>query len=646
MPQIMEENTVPQWIAPDELPDLKNYKRIGVDVETRDPYLKTWGPGWARPDGGYIVGVSLAVEDKKFYLPMRHKGGGNMDPRRVTRYVRDQLKHPHIEYVMHNSLYDLGWLGRENMPVKGKVFDTMVAASLIDEYRYSYTLNAVASTYIGQQKEEDGLEAAAAEMGLDNRKIKENLWQMPAAAVGGYAEQDAALLMPLATELLRLIKLEQIENAFNVDMELLPYLVEIRRRGIRVDLDAVERAGKGIERKVRGYQKELDKMCGFPVEVFSAASVAKAFDKFRIPYPVTAKKGAPSFTKDWLEAHQSDLAKLVTTVRKFGRAKSTFIDSMLLEHQVNGRIHGQMHPSKSDDGGTRTGRFSHTDPNLGQVPARDPELGPLIRGCFLAEEGEEWGAFDYSQQEPRLTVHYAAREKLPGSEEALNYYRNDPGADYHQMVADMANIARKPAKTINLGLTYGMGGVKLCLRLGLPIVHRVELNSDGSVRREWDEPGEEGKALLAKYHAGVPFVAPLMELASNRAQNVGFIRTISGRKARFSLWDAGYGTKAFPRWKALKEYRGKRIRRAYTHKGLNTLIQGSAADQTKKAMLDCAKAGYLPLLQIHDELAFSIGDKKQVDVIKKLMVDAIPLLVPSKVDAELGKSWGDSMKGD
>ena len=298
-----------------------------------------------------------------------------------------------------------------------------------------------------------------------------------------------------------------------------------------------------------------------------------------------------------------------------------------------GRIHGHINQIRSDDGGTVSGRISMNHPNLQQIPARDPQLGPMIRSLFLPEEGAKWASLDYSQQEPRILVHYAhayARSQnhdMKGVNEFVDGYINDPNMDFHTMVAEMAKIPRKQAKTINLGLIYGMGVNKLSDQLDIPV--------------------DEAKGLIQQYHDRVPFVKLLMNGVMNKLNNrtsSGSIRSILGRKCRFDLWepDTFALNKALPYKEAVNEYGPTtRLKRAYTYKALNRLIQASAADMTKQAMVNIYSEGIIPLIQIHDEIAVSFISTDETKKVASIMEDAVKLNVPSKVDVEVGPSWGE-----
>jgi DNA polymerase I-like protein with 3'-5' exonuclease and polymerase domains len=317
---------------------------------------------------------------------------------------------------------------------------------------------------------------------------------------------------------------------------------------------------------------------------------------------------------------------MIAKAREINKAHTTFIDT-ILKFTHNGRIHADINPIRSDQGGTVTGRFSYANPNLQQIPARNKELGPMIRSLFLPEVGHKWGCFDYSQQEPRLVVHYAATTEPICFDESVTKiveeFKNN-SVDFHKTVADMAGISRDQAKTINLGLFYGMGKAKLQAELGL-------------------NTKEEAEVLFNQYHNNVPFVKELMNKTSQFAQTSGSIGTLLGRRCRFNKWEpATFGMHtAMSFEEAERTYGRGRIRRAMTYKALNKLIQGSAADMTKKAMLDLYKEGIIPHIQIHDELDISVKDDNHAKKIVEIMEGAVTLAIPNKVDYESGETWGD-----
>jgi DNA polymerase I-like protein with 3'-5' exonuclease and polymerase domains len=609
-----------EWVMPEEYPDLSGERLIAIDLETFDPDLKETGAGWATKKG-HVIGIAVAVEGNEWYFPIRHANGGNLDARRTLAWLRGVCSDPDCTYVFHNAMYDIGWLRAEGVELKGRIADTMVAAPLLDENRFSYSLNNLGRDYLKEQKDERSLREAAQQMGLDP---KSEMWKLPAHFVGRYAEQDAALTLRLWRHLSSLMADAEITSIFDLEMRVLKVCLAMRERGVRVDLEKADRVKDRLRREEEEVLLAVQKETGVDVNIWAAASVAKAFDALSLTYPRTPKSDAPSFTKNFLSTHDHPVAKAVVRARELNKARTTFIDS-ILKHTVNGRIHADIHQLRSDDGGTVTGRFSYSSPNLQQIPSRDNEISPLIRGLFLPEPGEKWGSFDYSSQEPRIVVHYASLLKMRGADKFVEAYQEDPRSDFHQLAADIVGVPRKQAKTINLGLFYGMGVNKLGEQLGLDF--------------------ESAKDLFSIYHDKVPFVKELTSRVSSIADSRGVIRTLLGRRCRFDKWEPrAFGSnKAYPHDEARQVYGDTTLlKRAFTYKALNRLIQGSAADQTKKAMVDLYDAGILPMIQIHDELALSVSSRQQALTIMDVMQGCVELSVPSVVDAELGPSWGEA----
>ena len=607
------------WVCPSEYPDLRAADEIAIDLETKDPELKKYGAGWAYGKG-HIVGFAVAALGKQYYFPIAHDAGGNMDLSITVAWMEDLLKSPATK-IFHNAAYDLGWLKANNFVVNGKIVDTMIAAALIDENRWSFSLNACAKDYLGEIKNETFLNEKAKEWGIDP---KQDLWRMPAGYVGFYAEQDAGLTLRLWQRFKAEIQQQSLNDVWEMEMALLPILIEMRSRGIRVNEEKAQLLKKEFIQKENKLLKKIKDETTLGVDIWAARSVAQVFDRVGIDYPLTQKSGEPSFTANWLANCEHPIAQLIREAREVNKFHSTFIDS-IQRFVHKGRIHAEINQLRSDQGGTVSGRLSYANPNLQQIPARNKEFGNKIRSLFLPEEGKQWGSFDYSQQEPRLVAHYSSAigQNLDGSEEFIKAYQ-DESADFHQIVADMAEISRTQAKTINLGLFYGMGKNKLSKELGIS--------------------KDKAEILLNKYNSRVPFVKKLAEAVTQSASKFGFIRTIKGRKCRFDKWEpATFGMNQAMNYNEAKANYGNNIRRAFTYKALNRLIQGSAADQAKQAMIECFKMGYTPLLQIHDELCFSVYDEKDMKNIKDCMENAIEnLRVPFKVDVELGLNWGET----
>lgn len=903
-----------EWVPPLELPDITSASKIAIDLETCDPNLKELGPGWARGDG-FVVGYAIATDGWSGYIPVRHKGGGNLDERIVNRWLKKVFECP-ADKIMHNAQYDMGWIRRMGFTLNGRVIDTMVIASLLDENRYSYSLNSIAYDYLNKTKSEKELNEAARSFGIDP---KAEMWKMPAMYVGPYAEADATLTLELWQHFAAKIETEGIQQITALELDLLPCLVDMTWRGVRVDQDRVERTRDALLKREKAILAELRRKIGWDVEIWAAQSLAKAFDELGIAFPRT-EKGAPSFTKNFLANSENPVAKLVVEARNLNKTSGTFINTINRHCGSDGRIHAHINQIRSDEGGTVSGRMclhgdtvleldigpvaigsyeptgkekikthtgewkrvvrryfkgvenmirvtvatgdsvtctrghrvlssrgwipagdlrvgdevyhvckqnavegrgavsenraslcggreadhlgsglsvpdffayragndksrlvsrgartganssvveienrrpqphdgkilgkapqlqrpmlrregvcvgaeagmvygpdaqqacfrasgrnvrvlgadgnsrrlsssphrrgsyeqpvrelgashhggpqafarsvpvakiepmgkacvwdieveddhsfvahglihhnSYNSPNLQQIPARDPEFGPMIRSLFLPEEGQQWAAIDFSQQEPRILVHYAyvygksRGSDLLGAPEFVERYRSDPSTDFHTMVAEMAAIPRKQAKTINLGVMYGMGVEKLADQL--------------------DIAKEDAKALLAQYDERVPFVKGLTKGVMNRLNETssrGTLRSLLGRQLRFELWEPDtFGmNKALPYKEAVDTYGPTtRLRRAYTYKALNRLIQASAADMTKQAMVNIYKTGRVPLIQIHDEIAMSVADADEARTVAQIMETAVPLEVPSKLDVEIGPSWGEA----
>ena len=611
---------ISEWLPPSSFPNLSEAKEIAIDLETCDPNMESLGPGWPRNDG-YIVGYAVAIDGWAGYFPVAHAGGGNLDKRIVERWVKDILATP-ADKIMHNAAYDLGWLRATGFEVNGVIYDTMLAAPVLDENRFAYSLNSLGFDYLKEIKSEQGLKESASDFGVHPKK---ELWKLPAMHVGDYAEQDAALTLKLWHHFKALMRNDEVESVFKLETEVLPVLVNITLQGINFNRAKCEQKMAEMRTKELEILKYLKSQAGMQVDIWAAQSIAAAFDRLGIQYPKTAA-GAPSFTKSFLDTHEHPMSKMILEARELNKTHGTFLEPYLKHSAKDGRIHTHFNQMRNEEGGTVTGRLSASNPNLQQVPARHEIIGPMVRGLFLPEDGQIWAANDFSSQEPRLLVHYATLLGLPGAEKMAQAYRDNPDTDFHQMVADMAGIKRKAAKTIGLGLMYGMGKAKLAHSLDLPL--------------------DEASELIATFHNKVPFLKGTVDAVMKRIEHPssgGSIRTLLGRKCRFPLWEpVEWGVnKALPREQAAMEY-GSRIKRAGTYKGLNKLIQGSAADQTKAAMVALHKAGFTLMLQVHDEVALSVRNIDEARAAADIMAKAVTLEVPSRVDVETGLNWGDA----
>ena len=605
--------------------ELEKSTIIAIDTETHDPNIKSLGPGGFRKDGK-LVGISIATDSGyNEYFPIAHEGGGNLNNDQVVDFI-DKLLKLKKKLVFANALYDMEWLNSHDSRLAftkhHSIYDIQAIEHLLDENKLKYSLESLSQYYLKKSKYEAELEQAIQFNFGKKAKVKENLWKLHANSVREYAKEDALLTLQIFQKQLPRIKTEDVEDIVNFEMRLIPCLFEIRKRGVRIDLKKAEKLYYDLEKKQLMLQDQLNKAGGHGVNIWANASLKQAYDKNQIKYNFT-EKGTASFTQDWLEQQNDGISKTILDIRKLDKIRNTFIKNMILEKAVGGRIHCQFNSM-----GTVTGRFSSSNPNLQQVPARDPELGPLIRSLFIPEENQDWYCADYSQQEPRVLVHYAVIKNMESAKKVQEEFLNNDQTDFHDMVAKMASIERKQAKTINLGLFYGMGNKKLARELGLD-----------------DDSAYE---LFNKYHTKVPFVKELSKQVAHVASTRGYIKTLLGRKRRFDKWEPkdSFGNTAYSKAEAMERYPDNELKRAYTHTALNALIQGSSADITKAAMLKIYESGITDeidiKLTIHDELDFSVDKSKQkcFEEAIQIMKNCVDIKVPLKIDVEKGDSWG------
>lgn len=625
---LFEPQEAPTWKQPQSFPNLRDADYVYVDVETYDPHLKEKGPGGVRRDGK-LIGIAIGTATWQGYYPIGHDTG-NMDKRMVLQWLKRELSGSNPK-IGANILYDAEWLRSEGVELSGPLYDIQTAEALLDENKLSYSLDAIDKSYGFEGKNEAELEAALQDWGFtgDNKKI--GLRHLPPSKVGPYAEGDIIATRRCWEKQVPLLKKDGLEEVFDLESRLLPLLLEMRFKGVRISTDNAEKAAKALAEAERDKLAEI--LNGFPskrktVGIWESEDLAKACDELGIVYPRTEKTNAPSFKKEWLKDHGHPFLKGVQECREYNRLRETFVEDVILSGNTDGRIYPQFHPMrKSSDGGesdgTRSGRLSCTRPNVQQMPSRS-KLAHWVRGCIIPEDGCEWCKLDFSQQEPRALVHYACVLELRGADKAKDYYLNDPTADFHQMVADMAGIDRKPAKTINLALMYGMGIKKLAASLGLST--------------------EEASKLRAEYFEKIPFVKQLSYECSDKASNRGWIRTLSGRRRHFNLWEPQAQTEEFipamRREAAEARWPNSSLKRAHTHKALNALIQGTAADITKRAMVQIwEKYKYVPHLQVHDELGFSVNSKQMAEEIAYEMSHTYDMQIPMVVDWNLKPTW-------
>jgi len=655
--------------------DLTDIEIAAVDLETWDPNLKTKGSGAFTSDGknSYVVGIAIATRKQTLYFPIRHKyKSQQIDPKLTWRVLNKKLfQNPNIKKVFHNAMYDVCWIRAETglMP-RGLLLDTMVAASLIDENRLRYSLDSLAKDYLQETKYKYDLKEKSEASPYFITDPMSNMHKLPYELVKDYAEQDVNLTLKLWNLFEKKIKaplytndkgeVKSLSNIFNLETDLFPCLVEMRFKGVRIDVEKAKQVGIKLKKRSDNIIKIIKKRTGIKIDMWAAASIKKLLDKLKIKdYEETPKSKMPQLPKDYLQTHENRFLRFIAKARECDKAQNAFIEG-LLKYVHKGRIHAEINQIRSEFKGTVTGRFSMSNPNLQQIPAKGL-IGKKMRELFLPEEGYQWGSFDYSQQEPRLVVHYALKNKLPGADILGDAYNKDPATDFHKIVAEMAGITRTTAKTINLGLFYGMGKLKLAAQLNLD--------------------KDEARKLFNNYHSKVPFVRNLSQGLQDFGVKTQLIYTLEDRFCRFNKWEPKdkkwnnkkriftitrkegeeWIEKAVPiltREEAEKDYHSERAKSieasdpqllefegryqpAFTYKALNKLIQGSAADTIKKAMVLLFKAGIIPQIQIHDELCISIKNKEEAVKVKNIMENAVRLAVPNKVDYAVGLNWGN-----
>jgi len=545
-----------KWRAtrPEDWPNLRNERIVAIDTETFDPDLKKGGPGYARGIG-HIVGISVAVETgQAWYFPMRHevKPKQNLDPKKVLQWAKDNLQ-TSCDKIGANIKYDIGWLREEGVEVGGRLIDIQDMERLIDENKFSYSLDSLARHYLKIGKISEKLYQWCARYygGNTGPKQRANIYRAPPALVGPYAEADAWQPIKIWKKQQKAIKKDKLEVVADLEQRLTPMLVDMRFQGVRVDLDQAEILRHKLVIKERELQLALNKIAKGHVSFNSGNSIAKAFKRLKLAYPLT-EAGNPSFVKMWLAAHPHKIAKLIIKNREISKLRSAFVEGVLLERNIGGRIYCSFNQL-----GARSGRFSSSNPNLQQIPSRTL-LGLMVRRCFIPDYGcSHWWRYDYSQIEYR---HLADSAIGPGSNEIREMYLKDPNTDYHHattlLIYEIVKILleRKPTKTINFGLVYGMGKAKLIKSLGLS--------------------KKAGNKLFNAYHLGVPFVKATFEHYMELAATRGYISTVLGRRSRFTSYEQSWDGDIVNSIKEADRLWGRgNYQRAMTHKALNRRLQ-------------------------------------------------------------------------
>lgn len=629
------------WKAPDVFPNLSAAVMLAIDTETHDPELLEAGPGWARGKGN-ICGFSVAAQDKhgntgKWYFPIRHTDSPeeNVDPENALAWLKHTLSDPRQAKIGANIIYDLGWLREEGVEVAGPVYDVQYAEALLHESA-RVGLDVLARKYLKQQKTTSLLYQWCADYygGDPTDKQRKNIYRSPPSLVGPYGEDDAALPLEIIKHQWPLLEQDGLMDVFLMECELIPLLLDMRFAGVTVDLPRAEELYDRLGKESEQTQKKLNDAVGFCVNVNSNDDLGKAFDKVGIPYGRTPTK-QPSMPASFLESLKHPIGQMVVDIKQREKLRGTFIKSYLLDNHVNGLVHGSFNPLRGDSSGTRSGRFSSSGPNLQNIPTRTA-MGKEIRRLFIPDHDHvAWRKYDYSQIEYRFLAHYAVDNGDESASSLRQSYNDNPNVDYHQLIHDLildvagVDLSRGHTKNMNFGLIYGMGLTTLIQQLG---VTRAK-----------------GKELYKAYHKGAPFAKVTADATMQEAQHLGYITTILGRRSRFDLWEPkGFNASGKPLPYDEASWAYPSLQRAYTHRALNRRLQGSAADQMKRAMLECYKSGVfaetgIPRLTVHDELDFSDpgGRDKAFEEMRRIMEECVPLRIPVVADGEIGPNWGD-----
>lgn len=650
-----------KWTVPESLPDWRG-RDFALDCETKDDGLANEsGPGWATGQG-YITGVSMSDGVTNLYVPVRHPDSPNFDRDQVVSWVRGHMhQRAQVHKYFQNAPYDLGWLWADfGIEPPQEVDDTLAMAFMLDENELTYNLDSICRRLGIPGKDEAELKSAAEAFGLHPKK---ELWKLPARFVGPYAAQDAGSTFHAAEKMLGMLDANNLMPAYRLEADLIPMVLRMRKKGVRINTEQALRTQKTLLAKRDEALRQLSERAaiGRPWHIDDVRSpkfLEQKFDQLnqhtspenRIAIPRT-EKGNLSFASEWMSKHEHWLPSLSARALKMHDAADKFLGKYILGHTHMGRIHAEIHQFKGEDGGgTRTYRFAYSNPPLQQMPSRDDEIAAHIRSCFEPEPGHIWAAVDYSQQEYRLMVHFANLCKIEGAEVPAKMYRDDPNTDFHDMVAEITGLIRRKAKDVNFAKAFGAGPGKFSEMVGCTI--------------------EEAKAQMSEYDREMPWLKRFSEYCQNIVDQRGYIRLIDGARGRFDRWEPRWldhekrkiyverckqegvsprleacdRDEAYARLRDPKHPWSGNIRRAFTHKSMNTLIQGSAARQMKMAMREVYRAGILPDLQMHDELDLSVESRETADKVAEIMRDVVKLVIPVKVDVEFGVNWGRAAK--
>ena len=575
---------------------LRKLKRLSVDTETTSTQ-----PMWAE-----LVGISLSWKaGQGVYIPILGPlGSRTLDVSAVRERLGPVLADETVEKVGQNLKYDLTVLSRAGFDLRGAMFDTMVAAHVLDSSRATYKLDALAADLLDYRciPIEDVI-------GRGRNQIRMNA--APVELVTRYAAEDADVALRLADVLAKQLEAQGLAELFEtLEMPLMPVLAEMERAGIIVDVRALKRMETVLAKEADKLREKIIETAGEPFNPDSPKQLGVIlFERLGLPVGKKTKTG-PSTDSSVLAdlAITHELPALVLDYRKLTKLLSTYLKALAAcIHPATGRVHTSFHQA-----GTATGRLSSSDPNLQNIPVRTEE-GRQIRSAFVPGEGLVLLSADYSQVELRMLAHFCEDATL------MQAFAAD--RDVHRIVAaevfgvpigEVTPEQRARAKTVNFGIIYGQTA------FGLSRTLRI-------ARSEADR-------FIKAYRKRFPRIAEFLKACVAQAKRQGYVETILGRRRRIAEIDARN-----PQRRALAE-----------RLAINSVVQGSAADLIKLAMVNIARRirregrPARMLLQIHDELVFEVPPaavEADREMIVEEMIGAIELKVPLKVDVGVGANW-------
>lgn len=591
------------------LAQLSQQELVSLDTETTD----------INPRCAEIVGYSFAWKPgEAYYLPVRGPAGDpQLNPDDTLARLRPVLENRAVGKIGQNLKYDMVVLRSAGIELAGITFDSMVASYLLDAGQRNHNLDELAKRYLNHNTTKiDTL--------IGSGKEQKRMDDVPIAEVGPYAAEDADVPLQLHP-LLAAQLAEKSLDALNRDLEipLVEVLVELEYNGIRVDKDRLAELSTRYGQRIKELAVEIEELAGHPLNIASPKQLANVlFHEMNLPVIRKAKTG-PSTDAGVLEelSNLHPLPAKIIEHRQYSKLKNTYVDALPeLIHPVTGRVHTSFNQVV-----TATGRLSSSDPNLQNIPVRTEE-GREIRSAFTAgEAGWKLLAADYSQIELRVLAHCSEDEEL------CNAFANDE--DIHTLVAsqvfevpleEVTSAMRRNAKAVNFGVIYGQTPFGLAKSLGISQADATEFID----------------SYFEKYRGVEDFINQTLA----DCQRLGYVSTISGRRRSI------VGVRQPPEQANFLESAAHRQLNMPERTAINTVIQGSAADLIKMAMVNLHRRlreesyEVRMLLQIHDELIFEAAPHilaPLAELIEGEMTQVMPLKVPLKVDIKAGDNWAD-----